>query len=114
MPFGWSPSGPSDTPPTWGETATVSPSAGATFALTDPPTRAGATPVTPSITSEAHRCPTRKLPHRWCASAREVYPAIDPSAPCVDSDVGDYRGTTYLCFYGSWTKLDGFPATTKK
>src|SRR5882757_8347405 len=66
LPFGWSPSGPSETPPTWAETAgtsgAVTPSAVATFALTDPPGRAGATPVTPSISGERHKCPTPSRP----------------------------------------------------
>ncbi|MEW2520805.1 hypothetical protein [Actinacidiphila alni] len=125
LPFGWSPSGPSDTPPTWGGTTgpdTALPSgtsstiatAESTFSLDDLPTRAGATPVgSPSFSSEAHKCPTRKSPNRWCVSGHEVYPAIDPAAPCVDFDLGDHRGTTYFCLNGSWTKLDGLPGGRK-
>ncbi|WP_143120555.1 hypothetical protein [Actinacidiphila alni] len=132
LPFGWSPSGPSDTPPTWGGTTgadTARPSGtsstggtsgtsrteGSTFSLDDLPTRAaGATPVgSPSFSSEAHKCPTRESPNRWCVSGHEVYPAIDPAAPCVDFDLGDHRGTTYFCLNGSWTKLDGLPGGGK-
>jgi hypothetical protein len=128
-PFGRSPNGPSDTPSAWpdatgtartgkgpagipGTSGAASPSAAPTFALTDPPRRPGATPVTPSVSGDMHKCPTRKEPHRWCGSFHPVYPTVDPSAPCVDGDIGRRAGRTYLCAYGSWAEISGLPTPT--
>ncbi|WP_188282649.1 hypothetical protein [Streptomyces sp. CBMA29] len=115
-PFGWSPSGPSQTPPTWGETTgaaatrgTGSPSAGSTFALTAPPERAGATPVTPSASGSVSTCPTPGQPYRLCGRYQLVWPTIDPSAPCVDRDQGVHAGATYACVHGYWVELPKVP-----
>ncbi|MFF7155129.1 hypothetical protein [Streptomyces sp. NPDC008139] len=117
LPFGWSPSGPSRTPPTWAETTgaaatrgTGSPSAGSTFALTAPPARAGATAVTPSVSGNARTCPTPGHPYRVCGHYKLVWPTVDPSAPCVDSDQGVHGGKTYVCVYGYWVELPKVPA----
>jgi hypothetical protein len=97
MPFGRPPSGGPTSPP---------PSVTATGG------RPTATTVSPSFSSEMHTCATpRSKKFNLCFSGKVVYPTINPSAHCVDSDIGVHAGHTYACVLGDWTELPDMVTT---
>ncbi|HEY3477838.1 MAG TPA: hypothetical protein VGL02_02960 [Streptomyces sp.] len=105
MPFGRPPSSGSTSPSSGGRTSPPP-----TVNLTARPT---ATTVSPSFSSEVHPCPTpRSKKANLCFSGRVVYPAINPSAHCVDEDIGVHGGRTYACVMGDWFELPATVTTT--